>query len=90
MMADVINLVDRRRLDLPSTAADPVAAALAALAGLPRIAGLATRVRAMIEAGASDIFVDCYIASWCDSARDDLDENRHLHLELAKYLGQSR
>lgn len=85
MMADVIHLADHRPRELPPVVADnPVADALAAL---PRTAGLATRVRSMIEAGASDVFVDCYIASWCESARTDVDANRRLHFQIAALLG---
>jgi hypothetical protein len=81
--SNVIDLADRRPA-APAASVDPVAAALAAL---PRTAGLATRVRAMIDAGASDVFLDVYVATWIESARDDLDANRDLHLELAKRLG---
>jgi hypothetical protein len=87
-MADVIALADHRppcSPRMPST--DPLAVALAAL---PRTAGLATRTRALIEAGASDVFVDCYIAAWVDSARADVDANRSLHFALARYLGGFR
>ena len=87
-MADVIALAAHRppySARMPST--DPLAVALAAL---PRTAGLASRTRALIEAGASDVFVDCYIAAWVDSARADVDANRRLHFALAEYLGGSR
>jgi hypothetical protein len=88
MMADVIHLADHRPRELPPVVADnPVADALAAL---PRTAGLATRVRSMIEAGASDVFVDCYIAAWIGSARADVDANRDLHFKLAEHLGALR
>jgi hypothetical protein len=69
------------------TAADPVVAALAAL---PTTSGLATRVKAMIAAGASDVFVDVYVATWIESARADLDAKRNLHIELARHLGTWR
>ena len=85
MTADVIVLdAHRRPQPTPTSPTDPVAAALAAL---PRVAGLATRVRAMIAAGASDVFVDVYVATWIESAREDLEANRHLHIELARQLG---
>ena len=87
-MADVIALADHRppySARMPST--DPLAVALAAL---PRTAGLATRTRALIEAGASDHFVDCYIAAWIESARADVDANKDLHFALARYLGGFR
>ena len=87
-MAAVIVLADHRppySARMPST--DPLAVALAAL---PRTAGLATRTRVLIEAGASDVFVDCYIAAWVDSARADVDANRRLHFSLADYLGEVR
>jgi hypothetical protein len=85
-MADVIALDDHRP-PARIVATDPLAVALAAL---PRTAGLATRTRALIEAGASDHFVDCYIAAWIDSARADVDANRDLHFALARYLGGFR
>jgi hypothetical protein len=87
-MADVIRLDDHRPPQSARMAdTDPLAMALAAL---PRAAGLATRTRALIEAGASDIFIDHYVASWIDSARADVDTNRYLHFTLAEYLGGSR
>ena len=84
MMEDNVVILADRRPAPPAAAEDLVASALAAL---PRAAGLAVRVRTMIDAGASDVFVDVYIVTWVDSARDDLDANRHLHLELARQLG---
>ena len=85
-MADVIDAVTRFRPNDPPryTGDDP---ALLAISKLPLQASLATRVRTMIEAGASDLFVDCYIAAWIDSARTDVEANRDLHFALARYLG---
>jgi len=81
-MAAVIVLADHRppySARMPST--DPLVVALAAL---PRTAGLATRTRALIEAGASDVFVDGYIAASIDyAAKADL-AHRASFLSAAK------
>jgi len=87
-MADIIDAVGRFRQMPPlRDLADPW---LCAIAALPLQAGLATRVRAAIEAGATDTFVDVYIATWCESAREDVEANRNLHLELATRFGALR
>jgi hypothetical protein len=87
-MADVIALADHRPPHSARMAStDPLAVALAAL---HVSAGLATRTRALIEAGASDIFIDHYIAAWCDGARADVDANQNLHFAIADFLGALR
>jgi hypothetical protein len=85
-VADVIDAIDRFRPSNPLrySGDDP---GLLAIARLPLQAGLATRVRTMIEAGSTDQIVDVFIAAWIESARADVDANRCLHLTLARYFG---
>lgn len=56
-------------------------AGLLAASRLPREAGLATRVRTMIEAGSSDQTVDRYIEGWIISAGSS--DQKALHHTLA-------
>jgi hypothetical protein len=79
--AKIIDAVSRFRPAEPLkyTGSDPI---LLALAKLPLQAGLATRVRTAIEAGATDEFVDQYVESWCNSAQSPDNENPHLHSDL--------
>jgi poly-beta-hydroxyalkanoate depolymerase len=60
-MPEVIEAAERF---CPGRKPDPF---LLTLAALPRTAGLATRVRTMIESGASDAILDVYIQSWIES-----------------------
>lgn len=78
-MSEIIDAVDRFRAgeplrELPN---DP---GLRAIQRLPMQAGLATRVRTMIDAGSTDEAIDRYIEGWIESATRS--PNQTLHREL--------
>ena len=79
-MADVIDAASKFRPMPPRR--DITEPGLQAIATLPLQAGLATRVRTMIEAGSTDQTVDLYIEAWIDSAAKNVDPNRKLHRKL--------
>jgi hypothetical protein len=76
--ADVIDAASKFRQMPPlRDTSDP---GLLAISKLPLQAGLATRVRTMIEAGSTDQAIDIYIEAWIESASGE--PNRKLHRDL--------
>jgi len=82
-MSKVIDAVDRFGADgLPAYQGDDPG--LRAASKLPLRAGLATRVRCMIENGSTDETVDRYIEGWIQSAGGDPNSTLHHDIAVAR------